>query len=171
MQSQEPGWTETAMTTRRRDTTVCSKGEEKPSHMEDAYSTILGELGEDVGREGLLRTPLRAAKAMQFLTKGYKETTQGNKQADLCSLTWGKNYTANLISKRLTCRRPEWCHLWWKPRGNCDRQRHRDVFSLWTSPGAFLWQGEGWNDWARRGENLKPALMFLFFLHFPPKKK
>ncbi|XP_034003252.1 GTP cyclohydrolase 1 2-like [Trematomus bernacchii] len=48
----------------------------KLSHIEKAYTTILGELGEDVDREGLLRTPLRAAKAMQFFTKGYKETTQ-----------------------------------------------------------------------------------------------
>ena len=50
---------------------------EKLSHIEKAYTTILSELGEDVKREGLLRTPLRAAKAMQFLTKGYKETIQG----------------------------------------------------------------------------------------------
>ena len=49
----------------------------KRSLIEKSYSTILSELGEDVGREGLLRTPLRAAKAMQFLTKGYKETTKG----------------------------------------------------------------------------------------------
>ncbi|XP_068445916.1 GTP cyclohydrolase 1 2-like [Clinocottus analis] len=46
------------------------------SRTSEAYTTILSELGEDVDREGLLRTPLRAAKAMQFLTKGYKETTQ-----------------------------------------------------------------------------------------------
>ncbi|XP_071396783.1 GTP cyclohydrolase 1-like [Centroberyx affinis] len=46
------------------------------SCVEKAYSTILTELGEDTEREGLLRTPLRAAKAMQFLTKGYQETTQ-----------------------------------------------------------------------------------------------
>ncbi|XP_033937690.1 GTP cyclohydrolase 1-like [Pseudochaenichthys georgianus] len=46
------------------------------SHIEKAYTTILSELGEDVDREGLRRTPLRAAKAMQFFTKGYKETTQ-----------------------------------------------------------------------------------------------
>ena len=51
---------------------------DKLSHIEKAYTTVLSELGEDVEREGLLRTPLRAAKAMQFLTKGYKETTQGN---------------------------------------------------------------------------------------------
>lgn len=49
----------------------------KLSRIEKAYSTVLSELGEDVDREGLLRTPLRAAKAMQFLTKGYNEKTQG----------------------------------------------------------------------------------------------
>ncbi|CAL8299395.1 unnamed protein product [Merluccius merluccius] len=48
----------------------------KLSRIQRAYSTVLTELGEDVDREGLLRTPLRAAKAMQFLTKGYHETTQ-----------------------------------------------------------------------------------------------
>ncbi|XP_071337365.1 GTP cyclohydrolase 1-like [Trachinotus anak] len=46
------------------------------SCIEKAYSTILSELGENTEREGLLRTPLRAAKAMQFFTKGYQETTQ-----------------------------------------------------------------------------------------------
>lgn len=50
---------------------------ETVSKIEKAYRTVLGELGEDVDREGLLRTPLRAAKAMQFFTKGYKETPQG----------------------------------------------------------------------------------------------
>ncbi len=43
--------------------------EELASH----YKEILRLLGEDSGREGLLKTPVRVAKAMQFLTKGYEE--------------------------------------------------------------------------------------------------
>ena len=38
----------------------------------DNYRTIIGNLGEDVYREGLEKTPERVAKAMQFLTHGYE---------------------------------------------------------------------------------------------------
>ena len=37
----------------------------------DHYGKILGLLGEDPTREGLEKTPMRVAKAMQTLTKGY----------------------------------------------------------------------------------------------------
>jgi GTP cyclohydrolase I len=39
--------------------------------IKEKYRDVITELGEDVGREGLLKTPERAAKAMQFLTSGY----------------------------------------------------------------------------------------------------
>lgn len=39
----------------------------------DHYTGVLELLGEDVNREGLLKTPMRVAKAMQYLTKGYRE--------------------------------------------------------------------------------------------------
>jgi GTP cyclohydrolase I len=39
--------------------------------LSDSYRTIIGNLGEDIYREGLEKTPERVAKAMQFLTHGY----------------------------------------------------------------------------------------------------
>jgi GTP cyclohydrolase I len=42
------------------------------THMED----ILHQLGEDPKREGLLSTPMRAEKALRFLTSGYETDLQ-----------------------------------------------------------------------------------------------
>ena len=44
--------------------------------MDDAYRSIIEQLGEDLGREGLRDTPRRAAQAMAFLTKGYQQTLE-----------------------------------------------------------------------------------------------
>tara|TARA_Y100001968_G_scaffold289251_1_gene292150 strand:- start:959 stop:1498 length:540 start_codon:yes stop_codon:yes gene_type:complete len=41
--------------------------------MQTLYRQIITELGEDAEREGLVNTPLRAANAMRYLTKGYTE--------------------------------------------------------------------------------------------------
>jgi GTP cyclohydrolase I len=43
---------------------------------QSAYSSILTEIGEDLSRDGLRDTPTRAAKAMQFLTRGYGQTVE-----------------------------------------------------------------------------------------------
>ena len=43
----------------------------KIDRIANMYTGIISELGEDVNREGLLKTPERVAKAMQYLTHGY----------------------------------------------------------------------------------------------------
>ncbi len=44
---------------------------EKIEKISSHYSEILSAIGEDPAREGLLKTPERVAKALQFLTHGY----------------------------------------------------------------------------------------------------
>lgn len=43
------------------------------NHLADLYADMLSSIGEDVTRQGLKDTPLRAAKALQFLTRGYRQ--------------------------------------------------------------------------------------------------
>lgn len=46
--------------------------EQITSGLVENYRNAIDLLGEDSGREGLLKTPERVAKAMQFLTQGYQ---------------------------------------------------------------------------------------------------
>jgi GTP cyclohydrolase IA len=49
------------------------KYDPKTTHdLSEHYKQIISLLGEDVTREGLEKTPLRVAKAMQFLLQGYE---------------------------------------------------------------------------------------------------
>jgi GTP cyclohydrolase IA len=45
--------------------------EELQERIKNNYHDIISALGEDPKREGLVKTPERVAKAMQFLTQGY----------------------------------------------------------------------------------------------------
>ena len=61
----------------------------------DKYEYLLTHIGEDISREGLLKTPERAAKAIQFLTHGY---TQDAKKI-LKSALFKEDYNEMVIVK------------------------------------------------------------------------
>ncbi|GAB4496856.1 MAG: GTP cyclohydrolase I FolE [Saprospiraceae bacterium] len=63
--------------------------------LKDGYHEMLSGLGEDVSREGILKTPERAAKAMQFLTQGYKQDAA----AILRSAMFKEDYSEMVIVK------------------------------------------------------------------------
>ena len=46
---------------------------EVTEEIKSKYKSIIEEIGEDISRDGLLKTPERASKAMQFLTQGYNQ--------------------------------------------------------------------------------------------------
>lgn len=68
---------------------------EKTEHIASFYKDIISDLGEDANREGLLKTPLRVAKALQFLTGGYDE----NPSEILKSAIFHEDYSEMLIVK------------------------------------------------------------------------
>ena len=46
--------------------------DDRTEELAEHYKQSLRLLGEDPDREGLIKTPLRVAKSMQFLTQGYE---------------------------------------------------------------------------------------------------
>lgn len=52
------------------------KQEEVQHELKKHYEAILSLIGEDPTREGLVKTPERVAKAMQFLTQGYEQSPE-----------------------------------------------------------------------------------------------
>ena len=51
-------------------------GAAKLARMEETFRNLLEAIGEDPQREGLLRTPSRAARAFEFLTNGYRQDVE-----------------------------------------------------------------------------------------------
>jgi len=49
---------------------------EVTEEVKSKFESIISDLGEDVTREGIIKTPERAAKAMQFLTQGYDQNPE-----------------------------------------------------------------------------------------------
>lgn len=59
------------------------------------FTDIISGVGEDANREGLVKTPERAAKAMQFLTQGYEQDAE----AILRSAMFAEDYSEMVIVK------------------------------------------------------------------------
>ena len=58
--------------------------------MKGHYSEIIDLLGENTGREGLMKTPERASKAMKFLTNGYEMDPQQILQSAMFKETYNE---------------------------------------------------------------------------------
>jgi GTP cyclohydrolase I len=69
--------------------------EDTTKEIQDNYLSIIKEVGEDVNREGLIKTPERASKAMQFLTQGYDLDAE----KILKSALFNENYSEMVIVK------------------------------------------------------------------------
>ncbi len=54
-------------------TQVSNISDETVAEIARHYEAIITLLGEDVKREGLVKTPMRAAKAMVYATRGYRQ--------------------------------------------------------------------------------------------------
>ena len=68
---------------------------EKIGRIATHYKAILAELGEDPSREGLIQTPVRVAKALQYLTHGY----DANPEEILRSAMFKEDYSQMVVVK------------------------------------------------------------------------
>jgi len=68
---------------------------ERTEKLTKLYEQVIEALGEDVDREGLERTPLRVAKALQFLMQGYS----ANPEEILKSAMFKEDYSQMVIVK------------------------------------------------------------------------
>lgn len=86
-------------TTRNQEETFYYKDEhfdrERTEKLSYHYQEIIRLLGEDTEREGLLQTPMRVAKAMQFMTQGYGQ----NPEEILRSALFKEDYRQMVIVK------------------------------------------------------------------------
>ena len=67
----------------------------REAQIQEHMRQVLGLLGEDPTREGLLKTPLRVARAMADLTRGYAE----DPIEILCSAKFREDYSQMVIVK------------------------------------------------------------------------
>jgi GTP cyclohydrolase I len=74
---------------------VLQYDQEITNELRDSYTNIIEGVGEDAQRDGLLKTPVRAAKAMQFLTQGY----QMDAERILRSAMFAEDYSEMVIVK------------------------------------------------------------------------
>ena len=65
--------------------------------LKEHYSKVLELIGEDPSREGLIKTPERAAKAMRFLTQGYEM----NATEILQSAMFSEDYSQMVLVKEI----------------------------------------------------------------------
>ena len=68
---------------------------EKIERIDTHYKAILAELGEDPSREGLIQTPVRVAKALQYITHGY----DANPEEILRSAMFKEDYSQMVVVK------------------------------------------------------------------------
>ena len=69
----------------------------KTENISKKYAEILSEIGEDTSREGLEKTPIRCAKAIQFLTQGY----HANPDKILKSALFHEEYNQMVLIKNI----------------------------------------------------------------------